>query len=62
MATIKHLKASGKTVVLITHRLNILAIADRILVLRQGAVEWYGLRQDFSNAFRAPVPPQQSAA
>ena len=62
MATIKHLKANGKTVVLITHRLNILAIADRILVLRQGAVQWYGLRQDFANAFRAPVPPQQSAA
>jgi len=62
MATIKHLKANGKTVVLITHRLNILAIADRILVLRQGAVQWYGLRQDFANAFRAPIPPQQSAA
>ena len=62
MATIKHLKANGKTVVLITHRLNILAIADRILVLRQGAVQWYGLRQDFANAFRAPAPPQQSAA
>ena len=62
MATIKHLKANGKTVVLITHRLNILAIADRILVLRQGAVHWYGLRQDFPNAFRAPVSPQQSAA
>jgi ATP-binding cassette subfamily C exporter for protease/lipase len=62
MATIKHLKAKGKTVVLITHRLNILAIADRILVLRQGAVERYGLRQDFSNAFRTPAPPQQSAA
>jgi ATP-binding cassette subfamily C exporter for protease/lipase len=61
-AAIKHLKANGKTVVLISHRLNILAIADRILVLRQGAVEWYGLRQDFANAFRAPVPPQQSAA
>jgi len=61
-SAIKHLKASGKTVVLITHRLNILAIADRILVLRQGAVEWYGSRHDFSNAFRAPVPPQQSAA
>lgn len=62
MATIKHLKANGKTVVLITHRLNILAIADRILVLRQGAVQWYGLRQDFSNAVRAPVPPQQPTA
>lgn len=62
IATIKHLKANGKTVVLITHRLNILAIADRILVLRQGAVQWYGLRENFSNAVRVPVPPQQPAA
>jgi ATP-binding cassette subfamily C exporter for protease/lipase len=62
MSTIKQLKANGKTVVLISHRLNILAIADRILALRQGVVEWYGLRQDFSNAFRATLPPQQSAA
>lgn len=61
-ATIKHLKANGKTVVLITHRLNILAIADRILVLRQGAVQWYGLREDFSKSVRAPVPPRQPAA
>lgn len=62
MSSIKHLKAKGKTVVLISHRLNILAIADRILVLRQGAVDWYGLRQDYSRAFRSAVPAQQSAA
>lgn len=62
VATIKHLKANGKTVVLITHRLNILAIADRILVLRQGAVQWYGLRENFSKSVRAPVPPQPPAA
>jgi ABC-type protease/lipase transport system fused ATPase/permease subunit len=62
MATVKQLKADAKTVVVISHRLNILAITDRIMVLRQGAVEWYGMRQDFSSAFRAPVPPQQSAA
>lgn len=62
MSSIKHLKANGKTVVLISHRLNILATADRILALRQGAVNWYGLRQDYSRAFRSAVPAQQSAA
>lgn len=62
LATIKHLKANGKTVVLISHRLNILAIADRILMLRQGVVAWYGMRQDYSSALLTTVSPLPAAA
>jgi ATP-binding cassette subfamily C exporter for protease/lipase len=38
------LKASGKTVFLITHRLNILGAADRVLALRDGRIEHFGPR------------------
>jgi ATP-binding cassette subfamily C exporter for protease/lipase len=38
------LKASGKTVFLITHRLNILGAADRVLSLRDGRIEHFGPR------------------
>ncbi|HET6719155.1 MAG TPA: type I secretion system permease/ATPase, partial [Rhodocyclaceae bacterium] len=62
LATIAHLKAHGKTVILISHRLNILAIADRILLLRQGAVAWYGLRQDYSSALPPTLAPLPAAA
>ena len=38
------LKASGKTVFLITHRLNILGAADRVLALRDGRIQHFGPR------------------
>ena len=41
---IQDLKAHGKTLLLITHRLNILGVADRILVMQDGAIQSYGAR------------------
>jgi ATP-binding cassette subfamily C exporter for protease/lipase len=43
---IQELKAQNKTVFLITHRLNILSIADYLLVLKEGKIAHYGLRDD----------------
>lgn len=40
------LRAAGTTVVLITQRTQILKVADRILVLRDGTIERMGVRQD----------------
>jgi PrtD family type I secretion system ABC transporter len=40
--TIAHLKAQGTTVVIIAHRANVLALADKLLVLRNGAVDLFG--------------------
>lgn len=40
------LRASGKTIILITHRLSTLSIADRIVVLRDGAVAEEGKYQE----------------
>jgi ATP-binding cassette subfamily C exporter for protease/lipase len=48
-------KALGKTVVLISHRPGVLALADRVLVLRDGSVAYDGpvtdeLRRSGANA------------
>jgi ATP-binding cassette subfamily C exporter for protease/lipase len=41
---VQGLKAKGKTVVLISHRPGILSVADRLLILHQGAVQASGPR------------------
>ena len=52
------LKQQGKTVFLITHRTNIIGVADRILVLHDGAILRYGLTQDVIAAMQAKARPQ----
>ena len=43
-AAIQHVKSRGGTVVLITHKLNVLTTADKILVMAAGVVQGYGPR------------------
>jgi ATP-binding cassette subfamily C exporter for protease/lipase len=50
--TIKDLKARGKTVVLITHRLSTLAVVDKVLILAEGALVAYGPRDDVFKAMQ----------
>jgi ATP-binding cassette subfamily C exporter for protease/lipase len=64
---VAQLKAAGSTVFLITHRPGALAVADRILVLRDGQVQADGPRDDVLTMLRSvrpataplasPVPP-----
>ena len=49
---IQELKAQNKTVFLLTHRLNILSIADYLLVLKEGEIAHYGLRDDVLEALK----------
>ncbi len=42
LQAIAHLKARGTTIVIIAHRPNVLALADKLLVLRNGAVDFFG--------------------
>lgn len=42
LQTIEHLKSLGTTIVIIAHRSNVLALADKLLVLRNGAVDLFG--------------------
>lgn len=43
---IRELKRGGRTVILITHRTNVLATVDSLLVLRDGALVLYGPRDE----------------
>jgi ATP-binding cassette subfamily C exporter for protease/lipase len=43
-------KAAGRTVVLITHRTSILSAVDKLLLLREGAVQLFGPRQQVLDA------------
>ncbi|MNE79473.1 Type I secretion system ATP-binding protein PrsD [compost metagenome] len=51
---VRDLKASGSTVVLVTHRPGILAVADRLIVLRHGAIAHAGARDAVLAALRSP--------
>ena len=49
-------KDKGKTVVVIAHKLAILSIADKILVLNDGTVAAYGPREQIMQMRTAPTP------
>jgi ATP-binding cassette subfamily C exporter for protease/lipase len=52
MQTLQQLKAQGATVVLITHRTSVLPAADKVLMLRDGAVAAFGPRDEVLAALR----------
>ncbi|GAB3367028.1 MULTISPECIES: type I secretion system permease/ATPase [Giesbergeria] len=56
---VQGLKAAGRTVFLITHRPGILAVADRLLILRDGQVQADGPRDQVLAALRAAAAPVQ---
>lgn len=68
---IKIMKSAGQTVVLVTHKTNLLAISDRALVLRDGAVQAFTTTQELFKPASTPaqtiplqptsVPDQQRA-
>jgi ATP-binding cassette, subfamily C, bacterial exporter for protease/lipase len=39
-------KAAGTTIIIVAHKPNIIQLADKLLVLRNGMVEFYGPRQE----------------
>lgn len=72
MHAIAQLKAAGTTVVVIAHRPSILGLADKLLVLRNGAIDVFGERAEViaklngatslrPNRSGAVVPQKQSA-
>ena len=58
------LKKAGTTVVIISHRPNTLGVVDKILMIRDGAVELLGSRAEVMARLMRPVSvqPQRSAA
>jgi PrtD family type I secretion system ABC transporter len=54
LGTLRSLKAENRTVILITHKTNILAMMDKILVLNQGAMRGFGDRDEIFAKLLAP--------
>ena len=71
LRALHHLKSQGVTVIIITHRTHVLAAVDRLLILRDGAVQAYGPRDEVLAALNkareapqptsTPTPPTQSS-
>ena len=60
---LKVLKSQGVTVVVITHRANILSVADRLLIMKDGTVQAYGPRDEVLAALnKARAAAQNQAA
>ena len=53
MALLQQLKARGATVVVITHRPQVLALADYVMLMNEGATAKFGPRDEVLNALRA---------
>ncbi|EXI68785.1 MAG: Type I secretion system ATP-binding protein PrsD [Candidatus Accumulibacter sp. SK-11] len=51
--TLRRLKANKRTVVIITHRMSTLAVADSILVMHEGTVKVHGPRDQVLAAMRS---------
>jgi ATP-binding cassette subfamily C exporter for protease/lipase len=50
--TVNDLKRRAATVIVVTHRMNILNAVDKLLVMRDGAVTLYGPREEVLKALR----------
>src|SRR5258705_10235099 len=51
---VRHLKAGGTTVVFVTHKTNMLQLADQVLLMDQGTVRLYGERDEVMAHFNGP--------
>ena len=54
LATLQRLKELKRTVLLITHKTNILSAMDKILVLANGQVQAFGERDEIFSKLLAP--------
>jgi len=60
--TVQSMKVQGKTVVLITHRPGVLAVADRLLLLQDGRVQAEGPRDAVLAALKAAARSHNTAS
>jgi len=64
LSAVHGLKARGKTAILITHKVNILAAADKILVMANGTIQGFGPRDEILTRLLGPriVPASPTTA
>jgi ATP-binding cassette, subfamily C, type I secretion system permease/ATPase len=58
---IRDARQAGATVVIIAHRMSVMAVADRLLLLRDGAVERIGPPGEVMATLTAPPAPTPAA-
>ena len=56
--TLQQLKAAGSTVIVMTHRMNVLAAVGFMLVLIEGQIKQFGPRDQVLSALRGEQPPK----
>ena len=58
--TLREAKKAGTTIIVIAHRMSVMAVADKLLVLRDGMVEHFGQRGQVMRAIaqQSPTPPR----
>ncbi len=54
LQTIAEAKAAGSTVLIVAHRMSVLAVCDKILVLREGVVHAFGPRDEIISKMQTP--------
>lgn len=60
VTAVKALKAAGSTVVLVTHRPNVLGVVDKLLILKEGRVQMFGPRDQVLKALMPPPKPVET--
>jgi ATP-binding cassette, subfamily C, type I secretion system permease/ATPase len=65
VGAVRYLKQSGATVIFITHKTNMLTLADKVLLMEQGMIRLYGERDEvlakiFGGPKVVPAQPQQA--
>ncbi|HEY9193814.1 MAG TPA: type I secretion system permease/ATPase [Methyloversatilis sp.] len=60
MRAVQDMKDAGCTVFVVSHRSGILGIADRMLVLNDGRIQHYGVRDELMSALRCQPLPEQA--
>lgn len=62
LRTLRGLKEEGVTVLIVAHRPSLLRGVDKLLVLRDGAVEMFGPREEIMARITRPARPTKEAA
>jgi ATP-binding cassette subfamily C protein len=62
IAAIRRFRSFGCTIILVTHKVSLLTISDRILVLEAGQQQAFGHRNEVLKHLIAPVPSRPAAA
>ncbi len=62
VAALQDLKAHGRTVLMVTHRLSAIGVVDKILVLGEGQIRLYGPRDQVLAILSGAAPAPQAAA